>query len=109
MKTADFFFELPAELIAQEPPTERGRSRLMVLDRKSGSLFHRMVQDLPDLLEPGSLLVFNNSRVRKGRLFGRSEAGGGKAEFLLLERRDPCTWLVMTRRVKRRRKGTCYL
>lgn len=80
----------------------------MVLDRKSGDLSHRMVRDLPDLLEPGSLLVFNNSKVRKSRLFGCPEAGGGRAEFLLLERRDPCTWLAMTRRVKRRRTGAAY-
>jgi S-adenosylmethionine:tRNA ribosyltransferase-isomerase len=108
MKTADFFFDLPAELIAQEPPKERGRSRLMVLDRESGQRLHRTVQDLGEFLEPGSVLVFNNSKVRKARLFGRPDTGGGQVEFLLLERRDSHIWLSMVRRAKRRRNNSCY-
>jgi S-adenosylmethionine:tRNA ribosyltransferase-isomerase len=107
MKTADFSFELPQELIAQSPPEQRGRSRLMVLDRKTQTRSHRMMGDLPALLEPGSLLVFNNSKVRKARIYGISETGA-RIEFLLLNSRDPQTWTFMAHHLKRRRPGSCY-
>ncbi|MDR2020621.1 MAG: tRNA preQ1(34) S-adenosylmethionine ribosyltransferase-isomerase QueA [Treponema sp.] len=109
MKRSDFFFELPEALIAQFPPAERGRSRLMVLDRLKRTRLHRMTADLPELLEPGSLLVFNNSRVRKARLYGRSALTGGRAVFLLLNKADPLSWRVMAQRAKRRRPGSRYL
>ena len=108
MQTADFFFELPAHLIAQHPPARRDGSRLMVLDRAGGTRAHRRVQDLPSLLEPGTLLVFNNSRVRKARLTGVSAATGGTAEFLLAERVDGRTWKALVQRAKRRRPGSRY-
>jgi S-adenosylmethionine:tRNA ribosyltransferase-isomerase len=107
MKTADFSFELPKELIAQSPPEQRGRSRLMVLDRKTKTRSHHMMGDLPALLEPGSLLVFNNSKVRKARIYGISETGA-RNEFLLLNSRDPQTWTFMARHSKRRRQGSRY-
>ncbi|GHV81048.1 S-adenosylmethionine:tRNA ribosyltransferase-isomerase [Spirochaetia bacterium] len=107
MKTADFSFDLPEELIAQRPPEQRGQSRLMVLDRKTHIRSHRMMGDLPTLLEPGSLLVFNNSKVRKARIYGIAESGA-RVEFLLLQRRDPHTWTFMARRSKRRRPGSRY-
>jgi S-adenosylmethionine:tRNA ribosyltransferase-isomerase len=101
MKTADFSFELPGELIAQSPPEQRGASRLMVLDRQSRTRSHALMGDLPALLDPGSLLVFNNSRVRKARIYGTSETGA-RVEFLLLNPRDPQAWTFMARRAKRR-------
>jgi S-adenosylmethionine:tRNA ribosyltransferase-isomerase len=73
MKRSDYFFELPESLIAQHPPPERGASRLMVLDRESGRRQGFMVRDLPSILERGTLMVFNNSRVRKARLLARAK------------------------------------
>jgi S-adenosylmethionine:tRNA ribosyltransferase-isomerase len=109
MKTQDFNFELPENLIAQHPPAERGNSRLLVIDRKTRRLEHRMVQDLPSILESGTLMVFNNSRVRKARLFGVSEESGAKAEFLLLSKLDDFSWQVISKRSRRRRFGSRYI
>jgi S-adenosylmethionine:tRNA ribosyltransferase-isomerase len=83
VKTSDFYFDLPAERIAQYP-RDRGESRLLLLDRAGGKRSHRAVKDLPGLLENGSLLVFNDSRVRKARVFG-ADSSGRKHEFLLLD------------------------
>ncbi|MDR1655395.1 MAG: tRNA preQ1(34) S-adenosylmethionine ribosyltransferase-isomerase QueA [Treponema sp.] len=116
MKTRDFFFELPESLIAQEP-LERGKDRLMLLERSSGKREHGLVADLPYLLGPEKkllgekpLLVFNNSRVRKARLYGLSEAGA-RVEFLLLRKQDEegRLWLCMAQRAKRRRPGSRYV
>jgi S-adenosylmethionine:tRNA ribosyltransferase-isomerase len=107
MKTADFSFDLPETLIAQRPPSQRGQSRLMVLDRETRTRSHQMMADLPTLLEPESLLVFNNSKVRKARIYGMAESGA-RVEFLLLRRRDPLTWTFMAGRSKRRRPGSRY-
>jgi S-adenosylmethionine:tRNA ribosyltransferase-isomerase len=109
MKTAGFNFELPEELIAQYPPAIRGQSRLLVMNREKGCLEHRMVSDLPGILEKGTLMVFNNSRVRRARLFGISEASGAKAEFLLLKKIDPYSWLVLSKRTKRQKGGNRYV
>jgi S-adenosylmethionine:tRNA ribosyltransferase-isomerase len=114
MKRSDYFFELPESLIAQHPPAERGRSRLMVLDPKTGNREHRMVTDLPLLLEKGTLLVFNNSKVRKARLLARAKETGAAAEFLLLDKQegpgeDGSVWKAMARRSKRRRPGSRYI
>ncbi|MDR2402548.1 MAG: tRNA preQ1(34) S-adenosylmethionine ribosyltransferase-isomerase QueA [Spirochaetaceae bacterium] len=108
MKTRDFFFDLPEHLIAQFPPVERGQSRLLVLDRAGACREHRWVKDLPSLLEPDSLLVFNKSRVRKARLPGVSAKTGAAVEFLLLTRQDEFVWKVMVKRSKRRRPGSRY-
>jgi len=80
----DFDFVLPPELIAQEPPAERGRSRLLRLDRASGAIGDHLFQDLPSLLQAGDLLVVNNTRVFAARLLGKRLPGGGAAECLLL-------------------------
>ena len=109
MKTSDFYFELPEELIAQHPPPERGQSRLMVMYRKQGRAEHRMVRDLPSIVEKGTLMVFNNSRVRRSRLLGISEASGAKAEFLLLKKVDSLSWLALSKRSKRLKAGKRYL
>jgi S-adenosylmethionine:tRNA ribosyltransferase-isomerase len=108
MLTSDFSFDLPQELIAQFPPEERGASRLMLLDRKTQSRKHSLVRDLPNLLEKGSLLVFNNSRVRKARLLGISSNTGAHVEFLLL-RQEGEEWTAIISRAKRRRIGSRYI
>jgi len=109
MQTNDFTFELPENLIAQHPSAQRGQSRLMVMDRKKGRPEHRMVQDLPSIIEPGTLMVFNNSRVRRARVIGMPEAGGAGAEFLLLKKLDEHSWQAITKRTKRRKQGSRYL
>jgi S-adenosylmethionine:tRNA ribosyltransferase-isomerase len=82
MQTSDFHFDLPEELIAQHPPAERGDSRLLHVEGATGALHDRHFSDLPALLEPGDLLVFNNTRVMKARLFGTKETGG-RVEILV--------------------------
>jgi S-adenosylmethionine:tRNA ribosyltransferase-isomerase len=86
MKTSDFFYELPPERIAQRPARRRGEERLLLLDRLTGKTGHRLLADLPALLMPGSLMVFNDSRVIKGRIFGIEKKSGSKIEFLLLSK-----------------------
>ena len=108
MKTSDFFFELPSNLIAQHPPSCRGQSRLMVMNRKTHLLEHKTVNDLPSVLEKGTLMVFNNSRVRKARLFGVSEETGAKAEFLLLKKLDAFSWQAISNRSGRKKTGSRY-
>ncbi|MDR2094877.1 MAG: tRNA preQ1(34) S-adenosylmethionine ribosyltransferase-isomerase QueA [Treponema sp.] len=108
MKRSDFSFELPERFIARYPAPLRGQDRLMVLDRSGRSLAHCMMGSLPELLEPGTVLVFNNSRVRKARLYGISRSSGVKTQFLLVKRSDPHTWKVMVQRAKRRRPGSVY-
>ncbi len=82
MKVADFHYELPEELIALHPAAQRTGSRLLVLGRQSGQVSHKRFTDFPDLLQPGDLLVFNNTRVIPARLFGQ-KTSGGKVEVLL--------------------------
>ncbi|MDR2049230.1 MAG: tRNA preQ1(34) S-adenosylmethionine ribosyltransferase-isomerase QueA [Treponema sp.] len=115
MKTSDFFFELPENLIAQYPPAERGKSRLMVLDRRKGTYEHRMAEEFPAVVAgrfggpDRVLLVFNNSRVRKARLPGRSAATGAAAEFLLVNRVDSRTWRALVEKSKRKKSGSRYV
>ena len=82
MKTSDFYYDLPQELIAQTPLDRRDASRLMVLDKVTGAVEHRHFYDLPSLLRPGDCLVLNDSRVLPARLLGHREPGGGAAEVL---------------------------
>lgn len=82
----DFDFDLPPDLIAQDPPTVRGTSRLLRLDRSGGSLAHHSIADLPELLSPGDLLVVNNTRVFPARLLGHRDPSGGAVECLLVTR-----------------------
>ena len=91
MNVSDFDFTLPQELIAQSP-VERGRSRLLVLDRTTGATTHATVADLPEYLEPRDLLVVNNTRVFPARLLGRRMPSGGVVECLLLGRLDQDRW-----------------
>lgn len=101
MKTADFDYQLPPELIAQTPIEPRDASRLMVLNRDTGEITHHHFYNLPSFLHPGDLLVYNESRVIPARLFARKPTGG-KAEILLLRQRVEDTWetLVGGKRVR---------
>ncbi len=94
MKTVDFDYELPRELIAQQPLARRDGSRLMVVSRSGARLEHREFIDLLDYLRPGDILVANNSRVIPARLYGR-KSSGGKVELLLLEQIDELHWKAL--------------
>jgi len=104
---SDFDYELPPELIAQTPAFERDLSRLLHL-RSDGTVRHRGFRDLPELLEPGDLLVLNDTRVFPARLEG-VRAGGGRSELLLLERLDSESWRVLARPARKLRKGARLL
>jgi S-adenosylmethionine:tRNA ribosyltransferase-isomerase len=108
MKTSDFLFDLPPELVAQVPTTERGSSRLLVLDRATGSLTHSAVADIGLFIEPGTVMVFNDSRVRKARIYGTSADSGSEVEFLLVRKESPTRWLAMAKKAKRQRIGRRY-
>ncbi|KYK83514.1 S-adenosylmethionine tRNA ribosyltransferase, partial [Aggregatibacter actinomycetemcomitans serotype d str. SA2200] len=76
MRVADFYFDLPDELIARYPKTERTASRLLQLDGENGEIFHRTFADVLELINPGDLMIFNNTRVIPARMFGRKSSGG---------------------------------
>ena len=95
LRTADFDYDLPPERIAQTPVTPRHASRLMVLDRSSGSLAHTTFWQIDAFLRPGDLLVLNETRVIPARIYAHKQPGGGKAELLLLKKRDERTWIVL--------------
>ena len=105
MKTSDFFYELPEELIAQDPLEDRTASRLLVLDRKTDKLEHRIFSDVIDYLSPGDCLVINNTRVIPARLIGEKEGTGGKVEILLLKRRENDIWESLVKPGKKLRPG----
>lgn len=104
MKTSDFYFELPEELIAQTPLERRDGSRLLTLDKVTGETAHKHFYDLPDLLRPGDCLVLNDSRVLPARLLGR-RSGGGACEVLLLIDRGEKVWECLVRPGKKLRTG----
>ncbi len=105
MKTSDFYYDLPKELIAQTPLDERDQSRLMVLDRATGAVEHRHFYELPDLLRSGDCLVLNDSKVLPARLFGRRDTGG-TTEVLLLKDMGENVWECMTKPGRKTRTGT---
>ena len=109
MRTADFDFELPPELIAQIPAPKRDQSRLLILHRASQAIEHRQFRDLLDCLRPGDVLVLNNSRVLPARLRGTNASTGGQFEILLLEQNAIKDWWVMMRPGKRARNGTTII
>ena len=108
MKTGDFDYVLPAELIAQTPIEPRDRSRLMVLPRAGGPVQHRHFYDLPEYLREGDVLVFNDSRVFPARLYGRRAGTGRAVELLLLHRLSPCVWRALVRPGRRMREGARF-
>jgi len=105
MRTADFDFDLPPDLIAQHPSPERDQSRLLVLDRTSGRVEHRPFRDLTGYLHPGDVLVLNNSRVIPARLRAFNAKSGGQFELLLLEENAVNDWWALLRPGKRGRIG----
>ena len=111
MKVADFNYNLPKELIAQHPLKNRDESRLMVLDRKSKTIEHKIFKDVIDYLNPGDCLVINNTKVIPARLYGvkineTKEHEPAHVEFLLLKRIEDDIWEVMVRPGKKLKKGT---
>ena len=108
MKTSDFYFDLPEELIAQVPILDRSSSKLMVLDKETGEISHKIFKDIIDYLNPGDCLVLNNTRVIPARLIGSKEGTGGKIEFLLLKRNEDDTWETLVKPGKRAKIGTRF-
>lgn len=108
MKTSDFYFDLPEELIAQTPLEDRSNSRLMVLDKESGEIQHRVFKDIIEYLNPGDCLVLNNTRVIPARLIGEKVDTGGKIEFLLLKRTEKDVWQALVKPGKRAKIGTKF-
>ncbi len=106
MKTRDFSYDLPQELIAQTPIPRRDGSRLMTLDRTTGAWTHRHFYDLPDLLRRGDCLILNDSRVLPARLIGKRLPGGGVCEVLLLTDKGGGVWECLVRPGRRLRVGT---
>ena len=107
MKISDFTFDLPQELIAQTPAQRRGDDRLLVIDRKTGEYQDMQMSDFPSLIEPGSVIVVNDTKVRKARVFGISETGG-KVEFLFTGALGPDRWQAMVSKSKKQRPGKGY-
>ena len=105
MRTDDFDYHLPADLIAQTPVEPRDASRLLIFDRLSGQVSHRMFVDLLDYLKPGDVVVFNQSRVIQARIRGRRADSGGKVEFLLLNEQEPGLWRALAQPGRRLRPG----
>ncbi|MCR4938781.1 MAG: tRNA preQ1(34) S-adenosylmethionine ribosyltransferase-isomerase QueA [Treponemataceae bacterium] len=110
MLTSDFNFDLPQELIAQHPSGVRGQDKLMVLERLSGRVEHQAMDDLPSFIEPGTVMVFNNSRVRRARVYGIKESTGRETEFMFLNTidKDCCVWNVMVKAAKKQKPGMRY-
>ena len=107
MKISEFTFDLPQELIAQTPAQRRGDDRLLVIDRKTGEYQDMQMSDFPSLIEPGSVIVVNDTKVRKARVFGISETGG-KVEFLFTGALGPDRWQAMVSKSKKQRPGKGY-
>ena len=105
MKTSDFYYDLPQELIAQTPLDKRDTSRLMTLDRVTGETEHHHFYELPDFLNPGDCLILNDSRVLPARLLGQRLPGGGACEVLLLIDRGDKTWECLVRPGRKMRTG----
>ena len=105
MKTSDFYYELPEELIAQHPLSDRSGSRLMTLDGKTGEVSHMHFSDLPTLLKKGDVLVINNTKVIPARLLGVRSDTGSAVELLLLRRIDENHWETLARPGKKIRPG----
>ena len=105
MKTSDFFFELPSELIAQDPLKDRSASRLLHLDREDGHITHRQFKDLKDYLLPGDCLVINDTKVLPARLYGRKINTDAAVELLLLKRREGDVWETLVKPGKKAKPG----
>lgn len=110
MLLKEFDFNLPEELIAQHPSGIRGQDKLMLLNRKTGETEHHNMADLPDLILPGTLMIFNNSKVRRARCYGIKETTGREQEFMFLNQIDSTgnTWNTMVKGAKKQKPGMRY-
>ena len=108
MKTSDFKYNLPQELIAQVPLDDRSSSKLLVMDKHSGEIQHRIFRDITEFLNPGDCLVLNNTRVLPARLIGEKEKTGGKIEFLLLSRKNEKEWEIIVKPGKKAKPGSRF-
>lgn len=108
MKRSEFYYDLPEELIAQTPAQPRDSSRLMVMGRETGDISHHRFYELADLLQPGDLLVLNDSKVLPARLYGVKEGTGAAMEFLLVEQKEKDVWEVMVRPGKKAKEGSRF-
>ena len=106
MDVKDFYYDLPEELIAQDPLEDRSSSRLMVLDKKTGEIEHKIFKDIIDYLEPGDCLVLNNTKVIPARLYGAKEGTDAKIEILLLKRKENDVWETLVKPGKKCKVGT---
>lgn len=106
MKTSDFYFDLPEELIAQDPLEDRSSSRLLVLNKETGSITHKVFKDVKEYLKPGDCLVLNNTKVIPARLIGEKEGTGAKIELLLLKRLEGDIWETLVKPGKKAKPGT---
>lgn len=109
MKTSDFYYDLPEELIAQEPLKKRDESRLMVLDKNNGEIKHKHFYDIVDMIKPGDALILNDTRVLPARLYGVKEGTGGAIEFLLLNKHSLDTWEVILKPGRRAKPGARFV
>ena len=105
LKTSDYFFDLPQELIAQDPLEDRSASRLLVLDPKTGATQHHVFKEITNYLRPGDCLVLNNTKVIPARLYGTKEDTGAGVEILLLKRREKDIWETLVKPGKKLRPG----
>lgn len=110
MKLTDFDFDLPQELIAQHPSGIRGQDKLMLLNRNNGKVEHFSMDDLPDLILPGTLMIFNNSKVRRARCYGIKQTTGRETEFMFLNQidKDGQIWNTMVKSAKKQKPGMKY-
>lgn len=108
MKTSDFYYDLPKDLIAQTPVEPRDSSRLLVLGRESGSIQHKHFYDIIDFLVPGDLLVVNDSRVLPARIYGIKNETGAKVEFLLLKQISGNRWETLCKPGKKAKQGSKF-
>ena len=106
LKKSDFYFDLPQELIAQDPLEDRSSSRLLVLDKNTGEISHHIFRDIIDYLHPGDCLVLNNTKVIPARLLGEREGTGGHVEVLLLKRKEADVWETLVKPGKKAKVGT---
>ncbi len=106
LKKSDFYFDLPQELIAQDPLEDRSSSRLLVLNKNTGEVSHRVFRDITEYLKAGDCLVLNNTKVIPARLLGEREGTGAHVEVLLLKRRDGDVWETLVKPGKKCRPGT---
>ncbi len=108
MKTSDFNFDLPEELIAQTPIEPRDASRLMTLDKHTGEIGHHHFWEIADMLDPKDCLILNDSRVLPARIYGVKDETGANVEFLLLENKGNDVWETLAKPAKRAKKGTWF-